>query len=199
MIENDTQTINFGDFKGYTPYDGDGAAALLQWDGFFKVQVKRFKTIMSKGENPKPMVKLTLKLAEEDLPQHTLYAQVFTGGVDRNGENLNRRFGDFLVSFGLYDADTLQSEASKGTTKTIDELINEVMTRNNVGYVEVQADTYQGKSASKVNNFVTKAVYEREVNGGTHRKPHGMQPNGGSDAANGASKQAASGMLSGVI
>jgi hypothetical protein len=195
---SDSQNINFGDFGGYTPYDGDGAAALLPFDGYVSVKVKRFKTVMTKGDSPKPMVKLTLKVADQDLPQHTIYAQAFTGGKDRNEENLNRQFADVLVSFGLFTAESLQAEASKGTVKTVDELVNEIITRDLTGFVEIQADTYQGKTSSKVNNFVTRAVFEREVNGGTHRKPHGLSA-GGASQSNGASQQAASGMLSGVI
>lgn len=195
---SDSQVFNFGAHKGYTPYDGDGAAALLPFDGFFQVKVKRFKVTQTKGDSPKPMVRLTLKLAESDLPAHTLYGQAMTGGLDRNQEDLGRQFLDVLISSGLYTAESVQAAAAKGETKTIDELLNAIISQDRTLFVEVQADTYNGKTSSKVNNFVTKAVYDREVAGGTNRKPNGGGASASNGAANGAAS-AASGMLQGVI
>ena len=195
---SDKQTFNFGNHKTYVPYDGDGAAALLPFDGFVRCVIKRFKETSSKGESPKPMVKITLKVAEEDLPAHTLYAQALTGGVDRNDEDLGRQFANVLVSSGLYTLQTFQAEAARGTSKTIDELLNAIITQKKYVYVEVQADTYQNKTTSKVNNFVTQAVYEREVAGGTHRNYRQAGASGGG-AKSSATAQQATGMLQGVI
>lgn len=188
-----SQVFNFGDLNSWTPYDGEGPAALLPFDGYVRCQVKSFKEQMSKGDTPKPLIKLTLKIDEEDLPAHTLYAQAMTGGLDKNNENLGRQFAEVIVSADLFNKDTFAAAAAKGESKTVAELMNAIISQNRHVYVQVQADSYQGKTTSRVNNFVTKAVYEREVSGGTHRIPREAP------ATNGANTAAAKTMLSGVI
>lgn len=190
--------FNFGNHKGYTTYDGDGAAALLDFDGFFAVQLKRFKLQMTKSEPAKPMAKLTLKLhPSEKLGAQTIYAQALIDGEDKNGDNMGRQFLDVLVSFGLFTEEQAQQKADRGEAADPDALLSAVIAQELTGYVEVQADTYQNKTSSKVNNFVTKAIYEREVNGGTARRPRSGGA-GAAPAGNGPGK-AASGMLKDIL
>lgn len=192
-----SQTLNFGDLQGYSPYDGDGQAALLPFDGFVKCTVKRFKEFMTNGDPSRPAVKLVLKTAEENLPAATLYAQAITGGApDRNGDSLARQFADVLISSGLFTAESLQAAAQQGKVSSIDELMNQIINEQRPVYVEVQADTYKGKTSSKINNFVTKAIYEREVAAGTAQRPRvqaAATPNGAGQTG------AASGMLQSVL
>lgn len=195
MAEN--QTFNFGAHKGYRPYDGDGDAALLPFDGFVRCKIKRFKQETSKGDSPKPMVRLTLKVAEDDLPAQTLYSHRLTGGLDRNQEDLGRQFADVLYSSGLYTPESFEAEAARGTVKSVDELLNAIISQDRFVYVAIQAGVYNNKERSEVNNFVTQAVFEREVNGGTHRiyRTAGASANGGSSPT----QEQAKSMLDGVI
>lgn len=164
------QVINFADLPDYVPYDGDGAAALLPFDGYVRVQVKNYKETVTAGDTPKPQVALTLKVAEDDLPPHTLYGRVFTGGVDKNKKSLLRQFYDVLVSSGLYTVEDLNKAAARGDSKGVGELLDEIIRQNSYLYVEVEHHVYKGKESSGVNNFVTQKLYEKEVNAGTARK-----------------------------
>lgn len=185
--------INFADFKSYSPYDGDGAAGLLPFNGYVKVTATRFKTFVTEGDSPKPMVRLTLKTSEEDIKGVTLYAQAFTGGLDRNGEPLNRQFADLVISSGLFSPETLLQEANKGTVSTVEDIVGQIINEKRTLYVEVRAETYNKKVRSAVVNFVSRAIYEREVAAGGHRQPHAMTAgatsNGSTEASVSAAKQ----------
>ena len=197
---SDQHVINFAEFTGYKAYDGDGAAALLPFDGYVQAKVKNFRTTTSSGDKPKPMVRITLLVDESDLQPSIIYGQAFTGGVDRNDDFLSRQFGNVLVSSGLYTEESLKAAAARGDVKTVDEMMNLIMQKDLPLFVEIQADTHKGKTTSKVTNFVTRALYEKEKAADTHRRARvggGAAGNGSSGGS--ATKQAAQDLLKGVL
>lgn len=193
-----SQTLNFGDLKSYTPYDGDGAAALLAQDGYYKVTLANFNEVTT--STGKPMVKMTLKLNDPDLPPHVIYGQALTGGVDRNNESLARQFADVLISSGLYTKETLQAEAAKGTTETVATLLQQIINENRNLFVEVAAEAYGAKVTSKVKNFVTPELYSKHEQAGTHRwAPAAKAPSAANGASSAAAKAAASSVVADAI
>lgn len=199
-------TIKMSRLKGYKDYSGDGAAPLLPFDGFVRLLPEKFEVTETRSDKPKPMVKWTLTLAEDDLPPHTLYAQTFIGGDDRNDKAMERQFATVMTSSGLWTEEDINKMAENDEDLNVEETAQAICdaAKNDgvVVYGEIQKDTYKGKSSSRINNFVTRAVFEERVEKGKariERNDSGASSSSGSSTPSAAPSNAAASALDAAI
>jgi len=159
-------TINFADALKYEPYTGDGAAVLLPFDGMVRTKILKFKTGTSSTGNK--TVKLVLAVAEDDV-SGTLYADIAVTGARSDGKANVEKFFDLLISAGQ-NLDQLRQAGQAGKEGTVNEILNGLIKSGTVVICDVKADTYEGRTSSKVNNFVSPQRFSDAQTAGTARR-----------------------------
>lgn len=158
--------VDFGEAAGYTPYEGVGTSALLKMDGFYAVTIQKVTPGRSKDAgNPKFI--LTCVVQDEDEKGQTLIADVLAGGKDKNGNPLSRQLWDVFHSIGLTQQQ-VQALATNGA-QDMSVVINSL--QGKIGYANVEAETYNGNTSSRVRGFVSSQKYNDAKAANAHRKP----------------------------
>lgn len=178
MAEKISFNIDLSGLKDFTPYEGLGSSALLKQDGYYQTTINKIVLGKSSTGNPKYIVSMTVTDADEK--GQTLLADVLVGGTDKNGNSNIRRLGEFLHSLGM-SLDVIRNLSANG------QVPGEALAQQLLGklaHVEVQAETYNGNTSSRVQNFIAPNRYTDAVAANAHRKPQrGTQAYMGTPAA----------------
>ena len=157
--------VDLSGLSDYTPYEGMGSNDLFTHDGMFKVKILKITSGISKGSsNPKFTVQQVV--LDEDNKGKNLVSTVLLGGVDAKGNKLVRQLGDLLASVGT----SMEKIRALNGTIDADQLANQLTGKE--AHVQVEAEQYEGKFSSKLQNYVTPKAYTDAVAAGAHRKPH---------------------------
>lgn len=162
--------FNFGELNEFQPYEGDGAAVLLPFDG--DVQVKVTKITKGESSSGNKTVKIVMQVAETDLPGGTLYKDIPYTGKRRDGKPNAFGFGEFLMSCG-WTLEQIKGAASANQNIDMDKIIHQILSENSTSYVSVVAGTYNGRERSEVTNFITKERYDKQA--ASRRRPRQQQ------------------------
>lgn len=158
-------TVDLGELANYTPTEGLGGNALLKMDGFYSGQIT--KVLLKKSSTGNPMFLVQQIVQDADEKGQSLLQNVLCGGKDKNGEPLSRQLGQFLTGLGMTQ-DQIRAFAANGVQD------GEALAAKFVGkiaYFSVEAETYESKMSSKINNYISKQQYDDAVAIGAHRKP----------------------------
>jgi hypothetical protein len=169
MADKVSFSIDLSGLSDFTPVESMGSSSLLKQDGYYGCIVNTVKLGKSGSGNNKFVIGLTVQDADEKGAQ--LIADVLVSGVDKNGGLNVRKLGEFMTSMGMTQ-EQIRAFAGNGTQP------GEAVAQQLAGkacYVSVEAETYNGNTRSKVNNFVTKQRYDDSVAANAHRKPHRAQ------------------------
>lgn len=169
MADKVSFSIDLSGLSDFTPVESMGSSSLLKQDGYYGCIVNTVKLGKSGSGNNKFVIGLTVQDADEKGAQ--LIADVLVSGVDKNGGLNVRKLGEFMTSMGMTQ-EQIRAFAGNGTQP------GEAVANQLAGkacYVSVEAETYNGNTRSKVNNFVTKQRYDDSVAANAHRKPHRAQ------------------------
>lgn len=171
MAEKINFNIDLAGLKDFVPYEGLGTSSLLKQDGYYQTTINKIVLGKSSTGNPKYIVSMTVTDADEK--GQTLLADVLVGGLDKNGNSNIRRLGDFLLSVGM-GVEAIRALAGNG------QVPGEALAQQLLGklaHVEVEAETYNGNTTSRVRNFIPPSRYSDAVAANAHRKPRrGDQP-----------------------
>lgn len=190
-----SDTFNFGIVDGYTPYEGDGASIDLGFEGSVSVKITKLKQGKSKTSG-NDTVKVTMRVNDDDLTaKGILYSDIPVSGTRSDGKQNAEKFFDFLLSCG-WPLDQLNAMAKGKKAMSFDEIFTKILNENNIGYVTVSPNTYQGRTSSRVDNFITKAKHEENVAAGTHRQ---FTSRAAAPAANGAAAAGGADPLRGLV
>ena len=158
--------VDLSFLKDYSPYDGLGSSDLLKQDGFYGVTISKITVGKSKSGNE--MLTIAASVVDEDERGKNVITNVLVGGTNAKGEPNGRQFGDLLVSVGV-SIDKLRAIAAQGA-QDVETIAKSLVGRT--AYAEVEAEEYNGRSSSKIRNFILKDRYDTSVTSNTHRKPH---------------------------
>lgn len=188
--------INFGELKGFEAPSGDGPAADLPFDGYVQARLKKFTCGKAKSGNDK--VDLVFTLAEDDV-KGTLYSTIAVSGsyTNRAGEtrpNLDQ-LASLLLSSGQTFAD-IEAAIKAGTTRGLDEILQDLVKNNAVLHLSVAAEVYQNRARTRVKGYVTPAFFAEQKAAGAHRKPRAAA--GAASISNNGATKSVSGTASGA-
>lgn len=165
MAEKISFNIDFSGLANYTPVEGVGTSALLKMDGFYAAAVE--KVTLGKSSSGNHKLIMTLAVQDADEKGQTLVADVLVSGSDKNGNPNIRQLGDFLHSLGM---NTEQVRGLSASAAQNGEAFGTQL-RGKVAYCNVEAETYNGNTRSRVQGYVTKQRYDDAVSANAHRKP----------------------------
>jgi hypothetical protein len=165
MAEKVSFNVDLSGLANYTPVEGIGSSSLLKLDGFYSATVTKVLMGKSSSGNNKFIVGLAVQDADEK--GATLIADVLVSGQDKNGNPNIRQLGDFLNSLGM-SMEQVRAFAANGTQPG--DGLAQTLTGKTV-YANVEAETYQNETRSRVRGYVTKQRYDDAVSANAHRKP----------------------------
>jgi len=165
MAEKVSFNVDLSGLANYTPVEGIGSSSLLKLDGFYSATVTKVLMGKSSSGNNKFIVALAVQDADEK--GATLIADVLVSGQDKNGNPNIRQLGDFLNSIGM-SMEQVRAFAANGTQPG--DGLAQTLTGKTV-YANVEAETYQNETRSRVRGYITKQRYDDAVSANAHRKP----------------------------
>lgn len=157
--------IDFGGLANYAPVEGVGTSSLLKMDGFYAATIEKVTPGKSSSGNNKLI--LTLAVQDADERGQTLVADVLVSGQDKNGNPNIRQLGDLLYSLGMTPE---QVKGMAGTAGQPGDAFGNQL-KGKVTHVNVEAETYNGETRSRVRGYIAKQRYEDAVSANAHRKP----------------------------
>lgn len=182
----DNMMVDLSDLAGFTPYEGLGSSSLLKQDGSFKVQLTKLVPGKTDGNDGKFKLTYVAVVQDEDEKGATLIGDILCSGKDKNGNPMIRQLGEVLLSTGS-TLETIRNSLSKQTNVDLNALANAL--KDKIGYARVEAETYEGRTTSKVKGFITEQAFKDAVAANAHRRPRrDAQPfvsQPGQQAANG--------------
>lgn len=165
MADKIAFNVDLGELANFTPTEGLGGNALLKQDGFYKGHIT--KIVLKKSSTGNPMWLVQQIVDDEDEKGQSLLQNVLLGGKDKNGEPLSRQLGAFMTGVGLTQ-DQIRAFAQKGSVD------GEQLAQLFIGkpvHFSAEAETYEGKMSTKINNYVSEQQYKDAVAANAHRKP----------------------------
>lgn len=157
--------IDFSGLANYAPVEGIGSSSLLKMDGFYAASIERVTQGKSSSGNNKLILSLSVQDADER--GQSLIADVLVSGQDKNGNPNIRQLGDLLYSLGMSPE---QVKAMASTAATPGEAFGNQL-KGKTTHVNVEAETYNGNTTSRVRGYISKQRYEDAVSANAHRKP----------------------------
>ena len=157
--------VDFGEAASYTPYDGLGASALLKQDGLYKATIQKVIPGRSKSGNPK--FTLSIVVQDEDEKGQSIIGDVLAGGRDKDGNPLSRKLWDVFFSMGMTQ-DQVRALASNGQQD--EAVVVNALTGKTV-FVNIEAETWEGKTSSRIQSFTSGQKYADAIAANAHRKP----------------------------
>lgn len=173
MADNVTRGFNFGKGKDFTPYAGESADC-IPFDGYVAVALTGSATYDSKpnerGERA-PMIRVNAVLQDEGEGQGLrVISNLHLDGNDRNGGWMGRQFLEFMHSCGT-TLETIQKNAENGVViNDANAIVKKFIEEKRLGYIEVEADVYDGRETSRVKSWISKEKYEQAKLVGAHRR-----------------------------
>jgi hypothetical protein len=173
MAENTTRGFNFAKGKDFTPYAGE-AVDCLPFDGYVAVALTGSATFDSKpnerGERV-PMIRINGVVQDEGEGQGMrILSNLHLDGTDRNGGWMGRQFLEFMHSCGT-TLETIVKNAESGVViNDANLIVKKFMEEKRLGYLEVEADVYDGRETTRVKNWISKEKYEQARLVGAHRR-----------------------------
>jgi hypothetical protein len=159
--------VDFGEAASFVPYEGLGSSALLKQDGFYMATINKVVPGKSKESgNPKFIFSLTVQ--DEDEKGQTVIGEALAGGKDKNGAPLSRQLWEVFFSMGMTQQQ-VQALAANGLQDA--EAVATTLTGKTV-FLNVEAETYNGNTSSRVRGFIAKQRYEDAKAANAHRKAH---------------------------
>ena len=157
--------IDFSGLANYAPVEGIGTSSLLKMDGFYSATIER----VTQGKSSTGNNKLILSLSVQDADERgqSLIADVLVSGSDKNGNPNIRQLGDLLHSLGMTPEAV---KALAGTAGQPGEAFGNQL-KGKVTHVNVEAETYNNNTTSRVRGYISKQRYEDAVSANAHRKP----------------------------
>lgn len=157
--------IDFSGLANYAPVEGIGSSSLLKMDGFYAATIERVTQGKSSSGNNKLILSLSVQDADEK--GQSLIADVLVSGTDKNGNPNIRQLGDLLYSLGMSPE---QVKAMASTAATPGDAFGNQL-KGKTTHVNVEAETYNGNTTSRVRGYISKQRYEDSVAANAHRKP----------------------------
>lgn len=157
--------IDFSGLANYAPVEGIGSSSLLKMDGFYAATIERVTQGKSSTGNNKLI--LSLSVQDSDERGQSLIADVLVSGTDKNGNPNIRQLGDLLHSLGM-TPEAVKALAS--TSAQPGEAFGNQL-KGKVTHVNVEAETYNNNTTSRVRGYISKQRYEDAVSANAHRKP----------------------------
>lgn len=157
--------IDFSGLANYAPVEGIGSSSLLKMDGFYAATIERVTQGKSSSGNNKLILSLSVQDADER--GQSLIADVLVSGQDKNGNANIRQLGDLLYSLGMSPE---QVKAMASTAATPGDAFGNQL-KGKTTHVNVEAETYNGNTTSRVRGYISKQRYEDAVSANAHRKP----------------------------
>ena len=165
MAEKIDFNVDLSGLSAYTPVEGIGTSSLLKQDGFYSATIT--KVTLGKSQSGNSKFILSLAVQDTDEKGATLIADVLLSGSDKNGNPNIRQFGDLLASMGM-SQDAVRQFAANGTQPGA--TLATTITGKTV-FVNVEAETYEGNTRSRVRGFINGQRYNDAVSANAHRKP----------------------------
>jgi hypothetical protein len=165
MAEKISFTIDLAGLSNYTPVEGIGTSSLLKMDGLYSATINKVTLGKSASGNHKFI--LSLSVLDADEKGASLLSDVLVSGTDKNGTPNIRQFGDLLLSIGMTQE---QIRAFAGNGQQPGEGVAQTITGKTV-FCNVEAETYNGNTRSRVQGFVNQQRYTDAVSANAHRKP----------------------------
>lgn len=165
MAEKISFSIDLTELKDFTPTEGLGSNSLIEKDGSYTGNITR--VMLQKAKSGNPMFLVQQIVDDADAKGAMLLQNVIVGGKDRNGDSLARQLGALLTSIG-YSVEQIRGLAANGS------IDGEAMAKSLIGkrvYFTVEAEAYEGKISSRIQNYVTKQAYDDAVAANAHRRP----------------------------
>lgn len=157
--------IDFSGLANYAPVEGIGSSSLLKMDGFYAASIERVTQGKSSSGNNKLILSLSVQDADER--GQSLIADVLVSGSDKNGNPNIRQLGDLLHSLGMAPE---QVKALAGTAGQPGDVFGGQL-KGKTTHVNVEAETYNNETRSRVRGYIGKQRYEDAVSANAHRKP----------------------------
>lgn len=165
MADKINFNVDLSGLASYTPVEGIGSSSLLKMDGFYSAVVTKILLGKSSSGNNKFIVGLAVQDADEK--GSTLIADVLVSGTDKNGNPNIRQLGDFLSSIGM-SMEQIRAFAANGQQPG-EALAGQL--QGKTCFPNVEAETYEGNTRSRVRGWVNKQRYDDAVSANAHRKP----------------------------
>jgi hypothetical protein len=105
-----------------------------------------------------PMAKIVIAALDEDVKNLKLITDEAMGGKDKHGEDLGRQFITVLNSTGT-DVEKIHANAANGVKMSNTQIFQALEGKE--GYVEIEADVWDGQEITRVKNWITKERYEQ--------------------------------------
>jgi hypothetical protein len=164
MADKVAFNVDLSKLADYTYVEGVGTSTLLKMDGYYSVAVVKLTEGTTASGNHKFIANLTVQDADEK--GASLIADILVSGTDKNGKSNIRQFGDFLSSLG-FTQEQIRGLAANGQASGA-ALAQQLAGRT--GYANVERNSYDGKTYSRVNGWITQQKYEDAVAANAHRK-----------------------------
>lgn len=168
MAENKSFTVDLSGLSNFTMSEGIGSSSLLKMDGYYALTIAK----VTQGQSSTGNNKFILSCAVQDADEkgQSLIADVLASGTTQKGDlNIVKHpmgLGRLLASLGMTQ-EQVQRYAANGTQPG--DAMAAAFTGKTV-YVNVEAETYNGNTRSRCQNFITKQQYEDAVAANAHRK-----------------------------
>jgi len=165
MADKVSFNIDLSGLANYTPVESIGSSSLLKMDGFYSAIITKIMLGKTGTGNNKFIVGLAVQDADEK--GATLIADVLVSGTDKNGDPNIRQLGHFLSSIGM-SMEQVRAFAANGTQPG-EGLAAQL--QGKLCFPNVEAETYEGNTRSRVRGWVNKQRYDDAVAANAHRKP----------------------------
>lgn len=165
MTEKISFNIDLSELKDFTPTDGLGSNSLLDKDGTYTGLIA--KIMLTKAKDGKPMFLVQQIIDDADAKGAMLLHNVLVGGKDRNGDPLIRQLGALMTSCG-FPVESIRALSANGSVNA-DQIVALLVGKR--VFFTAEAEAYEGKLSSKIQNYVTKQAYDDAVASNAHRRP----------------------------
>ena len=165
MADKVSFQIDLGELQDFTPSEGLGSNSLMEKDGSYSGTIT--KVLLQKAKSGAPMFLVQQIVEDADAKGAMLLQNVIVGGKDRNSDPLIRQLGALFTSIGM-SVEQIRALAKQGS------IDGEVMAKSLIGkraFFTVEAEAYDGKLTSRIQNYVTKQAYDDAVAANAHRRP----------------------------
>jgi len=167
-MADDNYNVDLSGLINYVPFEGLGSNGLLKFDGLYTGLVT--KIIPGKSGTGNPKWTIAQVVQDEDEKGQNLVSTVLIGGVDSKGEPLIRQLGAFMTSIGM-TLDQIKKFASDNASKPPDVKTLASLFVGKTVHIQCEAEPYEGKMSTKVQNYVSPQAYVDAKAANAHRKP----------------------------
>lgn len=168
MAENKSFTVDLSGLATFTASEGIGSSALLKMDGYYALTIAKVTQGQTSTGNNKFILSCSVQDADEK--GQSIIADVLASGTTQKGDlNIVKHpmgLGRLLQSMGMTQ-EQVQKYSANGQQPG--DALAQAFSGKTV-YLNIEAETYNGNTRSRCQNFITKQQYEDAVAANAHRK-----------------------------